>query len=289
VARVADLVHEAKARESAGEGNAAERAWEEVLALRPRHASALYATARLRRARGDLLGSLGRIGECIAAEPRAGRARLLAVEILSDPGSGAVRDLARAEALAREALSLNPEESGPHLALGRVLLLRGDPPGACERLAVAAAMNPRDPESRSLLGVGHLRAGRREEARRSFEAALAVAAVRGVAAGSDGGVRGEGDTLRSRALPPAPAPGVLRAVAGLAALGIVAGPARRGEDPPAGLVEAAEAALAGSGGAEALLDADGDGRPDASAVGGPDGATGLASWSGGTLQVFPPR
>lgn len=152
-ARLADAVAAAKAREGAGDGAAAEAAWEEVLRMRPDHASALYASARLRWARGDAAGALDRLALLRAAEPGGGRGFLLAAEIHSDPRSGPLRDPARAVALAARAVELNPEESGTHLGLGRALLAAGRLPEAGERLPVAARMNPRDAESRSLLGV----------------------------------------------------------------------------------------------------------------------------------------
>jgi tetratricopeptide (TPR) repeat protein len=165
-ARVADLVAAARAREEAGDRAGAAADWEAILALRPRHGSALYASARLRAVAGDRAGALERLALLQEEEPNAGRGLLLAAAILSDPEAGPLRDLARAEAFARAALDRNPEESGPHLRLGIVLLLAGKAGPAAERLEVAAAMNPRDAESRSLRGVLALRAGDREGARR---------------------------------------------------------------------------------------------------------------------------
>ena len=283
-ARVADAIARAKALENAGDRPGAEAAWEEVLALRPGHASALYATARLRRRRGDLRGALERIGTLRAAEPNAGRGCLLAAEILADPASGPLRDLGRAAEAARAALGLNPEESGPHLCLGRVLLLRGEIAGAEERLAVAARMNPRDAESRSLLGVLCLGAGREGEARAWFHAALRGARPAGAAA-THGGVPGEGDTAVSLDPSRPPSPGELRAVAGLGALGEgVGGTAEAGPATDA-LRVASEASLAARGTGEALLDLDGDGSPEGAAVRAPGGALFLAMARGGSTTL----
>ncbi len=273
-AREADAVSRAKEREGAGDRAGAEAAWEEVLALHPGQATALYSTARLRRARGDLGGALERIEALRIADPGAGRAGLLAAEILSDPAAGTLRDLGRAETLAREALARNPEESGPQLVLGRVLLLGGKGPEAAERLALAARMNPRDSESRSLLGVLALRGGEAAGARRWFRECLRGAAPAGAAA-SPGGVPGEGDTAASLDPGRPPTGGELRAVAGLAALGESVGGVGAGESGP-GVLGAARAALEARGTGEALLDLDGDGVQDGAAVLDAGGGVSLA-------------
>ncbi len=226
-ARVADLVHRAKEREQAGDGAGAEAAWEEVLALRPGHGSAFYASARLRKARGEFLGALERLAALRAVEPNAGRGWLLEADLRCDPAAGGLRDLGRAEEAAREALARNPEESGPSLALGRILWLRGKDAEAAERLEIAARMNPRDAESRSLRGVLALREGRAGEARRWFLDALRAGRPAGA------GVPGEGDTLLSLAPDRPPTRGELRAAAGLAALG----EAVEGYRPPPGGAE----------------------------------------------------
>lgn len=277
--RLADATARAKERENAGDLRDAEAAWEEVLSLRPGHASALYATARLRRARGDLAGALARLEDLRAAEPNAGRGHLLAAEVLSDPASGTARDLAAAEARARAALSLNPEESGPQLVLGRVLLLRGRSGEAAERLENAARMNPRDPESRSLLGVLLLREGRSAEARRRFREALGAGRAAGVAATS-GGVAGEGDTAASLDPGRPPTPGELRAAAGLAALGEVPAGGADGGPAPAPLRAAAEAALAARGTGEALLPGGAEAGPSTAAVEVPGGGIRIAREAG---------
>lgn len=284
-ARLADLLRAAREREGGGNAAASEAAWEEVLALRPRNPGALYATARLRRDRGDLAGALVRLETLRTEEPVAGRGFLLAAEILADSSSGALRDTVRAEAFAREAIARNPEESGSHLGLGRVLLLAGRAEEAAERLAVAARMNPRDAESRSLLGAIRLRAGRQEEARIRFREALLCGRGPGVGS-ARADIPGEGDTGASLEPGRRPGGGELRAAAGLAALGEPVGGAREGGAWPGNLREAARAALAARGTGEALLDRDADGRPAAAAVEGPQGPAAAAVSPSGEVLVY---
>ena len=270
-AAMADAVGRAKKAETAGDGAGAEEAWEAALARDPDHASALYATARLRRDRGDAAGALERLRSLLRLDPHAGRAHLLAAEVLSDPGSGAVRDLAAAEIEARRALDLNPEESGPYLALGRVLWLAGKNGPAAETLASAARMNPRDTESRSLLGVLHLRSGERDRAGMRFREALRAGRPAGAEAGAD--VPGEGDTTDSLDPDRPPTEGELRASAGLALLGHPPAGAREGDPLPGDLRRRLLALLRERGTGEAVLDGDGDGSPDLAAVaaGGSEG------------------
>ncbi len=277
--RIADVTARAKERESAGDAPGAEAAWEEVLSLRPGHASALYATARLRRGRGDRQGALARIEALRGVEPNAGRGWLLAAEILADPASGALRDLPGAEAAARAALERNPEESGPHLALGRVLLLRGRAAEAAERLEIAARMNPRDAESRSLLGAIHLRAGRTPEARRWFRAAVLGGRAPGVST-ARGGVPGEGDTVAILDPERTPSAGELCAAAGLRAVGETVAGGIEGGACEGTLRAAAETALRAMGTGAASLDLDGDGTSEAAAVEVPGGGVSVAVASG---------
>lgn len=279
-ARTIDLLRGAKHLESEGDGAGAEAAWEEVLRLRPGNTLALYSTARLRRGRGDLAGALERLRELRDAEPQASRGFLLAAEILSEPSAGPLRDSAAAEALARGALERNPEESGPFLVLGRVLMLAGRAPEAGEVLEVAARMNPRDAESRSLRGVLHLREGLREEAVRWFREALSCAREAGVGA-LHGGVAGEGDTLLSLSPGGRPSAGELRAAAGLGAAGARAGTGVAEGVWEEGVRAEAERALAARGTGEAVLDRDGDGAPDAAFVEGEAGPAGAIHGASG--------
>jgi tetratricopeptide (TPR) repeat protein len=252
--------------------------------MRPDHATALYASARLRWGRGDAAGALDRLALLRAAEPGGGRGLLLAAEIHADPRSGPLRDPARAADLAARAVDLNPEESGTHLGLGRALLAAGRLSEAGERLAVAARMNPRDAESRSLLGVLDLRAGDRERAGARFREALRCASGKGVG-GAACGPPGEGDTLADLDPGRAPGPGELRALAALHLLGAPLRGAKEG-DPPPGARERCGEALRSRGTGEALIDLDGDGKVDAAAL-GPEGgfAAAILAPGGGVLLL----
>jgi tetratricopeptide (TPR) repeat protein len=282
---VADAIARARSLEHAGSRDAAEAEWEGVLALRPVHASALYATARLRWRRGDHAGALERLGKLRTVEPNAGRGWLLAAEILADPSAGPVRDLGGSEASARAALERNPEESGPHLLLGRVILLAGRPDEAAERLAVAARMNPRDAESRSLLGTVRLRQGRPDEARRLFRDAIRCGGGQGVGV-VPAGVPGEGDTGAALAAGRIPSAGELRAAAGLAALEAGPDAADPARPAPEYLRAAALEALRARGTGEAVLLRGADGPAYAAVVEGTGGPVIAVLEAGGVVRVF---
>ncbi len=262
---LSDAITRARSLDGAGDRAGAAAAWEEVLALRPGHATALYASAVLRWRDGDGAGALARLAALREAEPGGGRGYLLAAAILGDPAAGSLRDPEGAVAMAAAALERNPEESGTHLALGRALLLAGRTGEAAARLAVAAGMNPRDPDARSLLGVLAFREGRREEAAARFREALRAAAGAGVGA-LHGGVPGEGDTEAALDPSRAPSPGELRAAAGLHALGAVVKGAPEGEPMTEGVRERVLEALRARGSGETLLDLDGDGAAEGAAV-----------------------
>ncbi len=287
---LADALRAARTAEGAGDAGAAEAAWKTVLALDAANPGALYASARLLARRGDAAGALRRIESLRLVEPNAGRGLLLRAEILTDPASGAPRDPVLAVDAAAEALALNPEESGPHLVLGRALLRAGRATEGARRLATAARMNPRDAESRSLLGVVRLRDGDGRGARTAFHDALAAAAPAGAAAGTEapGGVPGEGDTRESLAGDRAPTAGELRAVAGLALLGVPVDGTEVARDPPAaGVHDALRAALDRGGTGEAIADLDGDGAADAAAVEA-GGRLALAIRAAGRVRVHGP-
>jgi hypothetical protein len=249
------------------------RHWEEVLTLDPENGAALYALACLHRRAGDDGNALLLLDTLERVDPIGGRGHLLRAEILMDRRDGLPPDSAGAVAAARRALDLNPEESGSHLAMGRALAADGLRDEALERLRVAAVMNPRDPESRSLLGLLHLGRDEGEAAATQFRRALDVAAGR-MEVGTGAEVKGEGDTLPAPDRSWRPGPGELRALAGLWLLDrpVPVVPEEENALPP-GVAAAVREALARRGVLGGVtLDLDGDGRTDAVAVERPPSA-----------------
>ncbi|MHC4923370.1 MAG: tetratricopeptide repeat protein [Planctomycetota bacterium] len=255
-AQVADAVRAAKRADASGDPAVAEEAWNRVLALRPDHAAGLYAAASCAWSRGNAAVALSHLEHLRTVDPHAGRAFLLSARIRSDPAAGPLRDLDRARTLAEAGLRLNPEDSGPYAVLAEVLWLRGDV-GAGERLSDAARMNPRDLRSRVWLGILHLRNGREKDARGLLAVVRDAGGTLEVGTG-DTGIAGEGDSAATARPDPGPA---LLARAALALLGEAAA----GEDVPAPVRSALQAALDARGTGEATLPAKGE-RPAAAVV-----------------------
>ena len=72
----------------------------------------------------------------------------------------------------RHRLDKYPEDFAAHLHLGAVMLSRLNPSGAVTMLQAAAAIEPRHPEARNLLGTAYAALGRNTEAIEQFRLAL---------------------------------------------------------------------------------------------------------------------
>lgn len=113
-----------------------------ALALNPRHEDSRYYLANLLAARGDLAAAERELGLLLAVNAQSHRAHkqlgvLRAVHATSE------EDLDAAQEALERAVALNPEETGGLLALGEVLLMRGDDVEAEVHLAHACRSNPR--------------------------------------------------------------------------------------------------------------------------------------------------
>lgn len=113
-----------------------------ALELNPRHEDSRYYLANLLAASGDLEAAQGELAAVLAANPQSHRAHkqrgvLTALHARDD------RDLAVAQQALEDAVALNPEETGGLLALGELLLLRGDDEAAEEHFIHACRSNPR--------------------------------------------------------------------------------------------------------------------------------------------------
>lgn len=97
-------------------------------------------------------------------------------ELDNDLGFAAARQGRRDEAVAlyRRALSKRPDYLRPWVNWGEALMSAGDAAGAVAVWSDGVKALPRSAELRHNLGVAYLRLGRRAEAKREFEAALAL-------------------------------------------------------------------------------------------------------------------
>jgi len=146
----------------------ARRIYGEVLELDPAHPGALYNLALLVEPE-DALALCNRL---LAVEPMAPRGHLLRARIRSNPARPTLMDLDAALSSIARARQLNRDETGGLVEEGRILLLKGEPRAAAERLT-HAKQNPRaaalgalcfyragDPAAaKRLLALHHGRAG----------------------------------------------------------------------------------------------------------------------------------
>jgi tetratricopeptide (TPR) repeat protein len=165
-------------------------AYQEALALDPRHEDSLYYL-------GNAFFETGRYEEAIAAwehlaavNPHSSRAHLQLGAIHSCGAEGAPFDLERAQGEIRKALEINKEESGPLLKLGEVLLLKGDLEQAQKYLSAAGRANAM--AARYLLGYLHWKRGEPDKALELLQQAaeLSRTAPRPASASSEGDTKG---------------------------------------------------------------------------------------------------
>jgi Tfp pilus assembly protein PilF len=125
-----------------GDSAAAMALFERALELNPRHEDSRYYLANLLAAQGDLAAAQNELAEVIEANPQSHRAYKQQGVLRALYGRGD-EDLAAAQAALETAVALNPEETGGLLALGEVLLLRGDEAAAEGHFVHACRSNPR--------------------------------------------------------------------------------------------------------------------------------------------------
>ncbi len=190
-----DRARDALAAQHPGEARAVLR---EVVRLDPTHAAAHYQLAQLEspavaRRLCDRLTLL---------EPRVPRGFLLRARIHSDPALPGVFDLDRAQEDIARAQRLNRHETGAVLALGRVLVLKGD----IERARKVLAEVRHNPRAAALEALCLFRLGRGDEALALLNRPR-PGAPRGIAEEGDTAKRKMGDRdllARLLSLPPAP-------------------------------------------------------------------------------------
>jgi len=184
----------------AGDYAAAARAYEEALAVDPRHEDALYYLGNCRREEGKQTEARDAFARLTAVNPHSSRGHVALGAILVSPVDGSAPDLRAAERNFRRAHDINKEETGSMLRLGEVLLVRGDLAGADHWFRAALKTNPKSVEAAFLIGYLRWQAGDRAAAleayARAIRAATADAPVKGVL--------GEGDRKAAASGPTSP-------------------------------------------------------------------------------------
>jgi tetratricopeptide (TPR) repeat protein len=130
----------------------AEAGYREALAIDPDHENALWGLANTLVAVGRRDDAVALLRRHIESHPMSTRGYARLGDLLSEPGpSGRPIDPAEAERLYRKAVSLNPEESGGYVNLGRLLYRKGDLDEAEAQFRSALKIN-----FKSLVAARHL-------------------------------------------------------------------------------------------------------------------------------------
>lgn len=120
----------------------AEAGYREALAIDPDHENALWALANVLVAENRRDDAVALLRRHIESHPMSTRGYARLGDLLSEPGpSGKPIDAVEAEAMYRKAVSLNPEESGGYVNLGRVLYAKGDLDDAEAQFRAALRIN----------------------------------------------------------------------------------------------------------------------------------------------------
>ena len=205
-------------------------AFRKALDSKPNHVGSLYALAGIERRAGRQHAALALAKRLEGVDLPKTRALLLQATIQSDVEAYLVTrgtpataqptwyDVAAAAEAAREAETINPEETGPHFMRARIALLEDRPKDALASLARLLTIHPDDAEALVLRALAHERSGDRKRALESVHAALRVTAPRSDAP-EPPAIPGEGDTAESLKRRSGPSVARLRALACLLRLG----------------------------------------------------------------------
>lgn len=159
-----------EAFERAGLAAQAEELFAQALQKHPRSETLLYALASAQDKRADKEGALRRMRELLEVAPEHAFALNYVGYSLAE--SGGPEQLAEAQRLLSRAVELRPDDGAIADSYGFCLSRLGQPARALPELQRADKLNPGDPVILSHLGDAQLALGLRDEAARSFRAAL---------------------------------------------------------------------------------------------------------------------
>jgi tetratricopeptide (TPR) repeat protein len=141
-----------------------------ALALNPAHEDSRYYLANCLVVEGDRTGAVKELGTLIEMSPLSHRAWLRRGVLLAATAKSA-QEFEAAESSLRQALKINPEETGALLLLGEIAVVRKDYPSARSRLELVNQANPRSAGALYLRGYVAWKGGDAPQARAMLEAA----------------------------------------------------------------------------------------------------------------------
>lgn len=140
----AELVSaQAQAQASLGDMPAARRSLQQALAAVPGFEPALLLQARVAAVGGDLAGALGQIDALLARHPKNADGWLLKADLLARQRADPDTLLAAYQ----QALTLKPDDPGPHASLITLQLMRRDVAAATRQLQAMKKALPRHPQT----------------------------------------------------------------------------------------------------------------------------------------------
>jgi tetratricopeptide (TPR) repeat protein len=137
---------------SGGDCAAAVALYEKALTLDPEHEDSLYYLGQCRRQLGEPGAARQAFGRLVAVNPQSARGHQALGALLASPDPAEPMDLQAAEAHLRRAHEINGEETGPVVRLGEVTLAAGRPEEARAWFEAALQTNARSVEAALLAG-----------------------------------------------------------------------------------------------------------------------------------------
>jgi len=173
-------------------------AYRTALGIDPRHEDCRYALGNLLLEAGDREGARRELEALLALDPRSQRGHGALGDLLADPASGPMRDLAAARKEYEAAGGIYHEETGWVVRVGEVALATGDVAEAKRVFEKVLVTNERSFQALYFLGYLAHRRGDASEARRLFDAAFSALGPQAHPAPGEGDVRKAGKALPSR-------------------------------------------------------------------------------------------
>jgi tetratricopeptide (TPR) repeat protein len=191
-----DVYRQATAQRVAGQVTTAVETYARALMLDPDHEDALYYYGSMRFTLGDFVEAARAWRHLVTVDPRSGRTHSQLGTLFLCLDAAAPFDLDSAEAHLRAADAINREQTGPHLHLGEVALIRGQLATAREYFDGVLRTNAQSSQALFYSGYIAWKNGDTASARARF--AKAASSTETVAQAS--GASNEGDTKSGGAL-----------------------------------------------------------------------------------------
>jgi tetratricopeptide (TPR) repeat protein len=177
IAKFWSLYRDATAARIAGRFTDARASYRNALALNPRHEDVRYYLGNVELELGNFRAAEVEWRELVSINPSSARAHSRLGDLYACPDTGALWDLARAQAEYARAAALNREETGPLVRLGEVALLRGDRKTASDQFGAVMVTHPRSVEAHYLKGYVAWKDGDKAAAAALYQQAQALASA----------------------------------------------------------------------------------------------------------------